>query len=33
MDWLSDKTSEDCSKIYYFLKARLRLSVEVINIL
>lgn len=33
MDWLNDKTPEDCSKIYYFLKARLRLSKEVIDLL
>ena len=33
LDLLPDKTPEDCSKIYYFLKARLRLSKEVIDFL
>jgi len=33
MDLLSDKTPDGCSKIYYFLKARLHLSNEVIDLL
>lgn len=33
LDGLSDKTPEDCSKIYYFLKAKLRLSREALELL